>query len=260
VLAAAPRRLAARHGPDAEWWLLGGLAVVGYGYIAAVHALGLPARTLLWLPGHLDWFAAGMALAALWARSRARAPAAGRTGAAVRLARQLADWPGTCWAAAGVLLVLAGTPVAGPLTLDPVPGLAALVKEALYAVLGILLLFPAALGDPRRSGLGAVLASPPARYLGRISYAVFLWHLLVLRGVYVLTGWAPFTGHLATAAVLTVAGSVAVAAVSWVAVERPALALAERLARGRSRPRLPGDRGEQATAVHIGQAGGSERD
>jgi peptidoglycan/LPS O-acetylase OafA/YrhL len=237
ALAAALRGAARRRGTDAEWWLLGGLAAVGYGYVAAVHALGLPARALLWLPGHLDWFAAGMALAALWVRARDGVPAAGRDGVAVGVARQLAGWPGTCWAAAGVLLVLAATPVAGPLTLDPVPGLAALVKEALYAVLGVLLLLPAALGDPRRPGLGAVLASPPARYLGRISYAVFLWHLLVLRGVYALTGWAPFSGHLATAAVLTAAGSVAVAAVSWVLVERPALALAERLARGRRRER-----------------------
>jgi acetyltransferase len=149
----------------------------------------------------------------------------------VRTAQLLARWPGTCWAAAGVLLWLTATPVAGPLTLEPIPGLAALVKEAAYAVIGSLLLLPAVLGDPRAGGLAGALAHPVSRFLGRISYGVFLWHLLVLRGVYALTGWEPFSGRLGTAIVLTVAGSVAAATVSWVVLERPALRLAERLAR-----------------------------
>jgi peptidoglycan/LPS O-acetylase OafA/YrhL len=231
LLAALVRRVAARRGPDGEWWALAGLAAAGYGYIAVVRGAGLPDRALLWLPGHLDWFAAGMAIAALWARVALPAAGSAPPGRLVRAARLLSRWPGTCWAAAAVLLWLAATPVAGPLTLDPIPGLAALVKEAAYAVIGSLLLLPAVLGDPRAGGLAGALAHPVSRFLGRISYGVFLWHLLVLRGVYALTGWAPFSGRLGTAAVLTIAGSVVVATVSWVAVERPALRLAERLAR-----------------------------
>lgn len=245
LLAWLVRRVAARYGPAGEWWTLAGLAALGYGYIGLVRGAGLPDRALLWLPGHLDWFAAGMAVAALWARLAL--PSAGPTlpsagpilpsagpapaGRLVRGGQLLARWPGTCWAAAAVLLWLAATPVAGPLTLEPIPGLAALVKEAAYAVIGSLLLLPAALGDPRAGGVGGLLAHPVSRFLGRISYGVFLWHLLVLRGVYAVTGWEPFTGRLATAAVLTLLGSVAAAAVSWVLVERPALRLAERLAR-----------------------------
>jgi peptidoglycan/LPS O-acetylase OafA/YrhL len=236
VLAWLVRRVVERRGPDAEWWALGGLAAAGFGYIAVVRGAGLPDRALLWLPGHLDWFAAGMAIAALWARLAlpAPGPAADRDGVVVRGARLLARWPGTCWAAAGVLLWLAATPVAGPLTLEPIPGLAALTKEAAYAVIGSLLLLPAALGDPRGGGLGGVLAHPVSRYLGRISYGVFLWHLLVLRGLYSLTGWEPFTGRVGVVAVLTIAGSVCVAALSWALVERPALRLADRLARRRA--------------------------
>jgi peptidoglycan/LPS O-acetylase OafA/YrhL len=266
VLALAVRRAAAWRGPGAEWAVLGGLAAAGYGYIAVVRGFGLPDRALLWLPGHLDWFAAGMAVAALWARGHAGAPPTGRLGRTWRVARQLADWPGTCWAAAGVLLALASTPVAGPLTLAPIPGLAALVKEALYAVVGAVLLLPAALGDSRRSGLGAVLAAPATRYLGRISYAVFLWHLLVLRGTYALTGWEPFSGHLLAVALLTTVGSVAVAALSWTVVERPALALAERLTErltGRltgRRARPAPDHSEAPVLAERGQARGGERD
>jgi peptidoglycan/LPS O-acetylase OafA/YrhL len=245
LLALLVRRAAARHGAAGEGWALAGLAAAGYGYIALVRGAGLPDRALLWLPGHLDWFAAGMAVAALWARSavpagtEADGPGAAGGGRLARAAQLLARWPGTCWAAAAVLLWLAATPVAGPLTLEPIPGLAALVKEAAYAVIGSLLLLPAALGDPRSGGLAGALAHPVSRFLGRISYGVFLWHLLVLRGVYALTGWEPFSGRLVTAAVLTVLGSVLAATASWVVLERPALRLAERLAGGRARPEPP---------------------
>jgi peptidoglycan/LPS O-acetylase OafA/YrhL len=246
LLAVAVRRAVAARGPAAEWWVLGGLAAAGYAYIAVVRGFGLPDRALLWLPGHLDWFVAGMAVAALWARMAAQPagpsgpdarPADGRLadGLLARGARQLAAWPGTCWAAAAALLWLAATPIAGPLTLQPIPGMAAVVKEAAYAVIGTLLLLPAALGDPRSGGLAGALAHPVSRYLGRISYGIFLWHLLVLRAVYAVTGWPAFSGRAIVVAVLTVIGSVAVASVSWVVVERPALDLAERLARRRHR-------------------------
>ncbi len=132
-----------------EWPVLAGCVLVAYGWIAAVHLLDLPDRLLLWLPGHLDWFAVGMAVAALAHR--------GVPG----WLRQLAAASGTCWAAAGALLFLLATPVAGPLTLAPVPGGAALLKEAGYALVAALLLVPAALGP---AGAGARLAAAtPAR-------------------------------------------------------------------------------------------------
>jgi peptidoglycan/LPS O-acetylase OafA/YrhL len=223
-----------------EGAVLAGCVVGSYVFIAAVHALDAPLRALLWLPGHLDWFAAGMAVAAVAERARA-----GQPGPAGRLLLGLARWPGTCWAAAGALLWLVATPVAGPLTLAPLPGPAALTKEAAYAVVSLLLLVPAALGSPS-SGLGAVLASPVARWLGRVSYGVFLWHLLVLRGVYEVTGWEQFGGRMWTVALLTAAGAVAAAAVSWVLVERPLLRLAHQ--RG-------GDQRERGEREQLGEGG-----
>jgi peptidoglycan/LPS O-acetylase OafA/YrhL len=231
-----------RCGPAREGWALAALALLGYAYVAVVRAAGLPDRALLWLPGHLDWFAVGMGLAVVWVRvalpPEEVVPAGGPSrGPLVAGLAWLARWPGSCWAAAGVLLWLVATPVAGPLTLEPIPGLAALVKEAAYAVIGGLLLLPAALGSPGPGGLAGLLAHPVSRWFGRISYGVFLWHLLVLHWVYVLTGWQPFTGHLLTVLVLTVLGSVAVAALSWALVERPVLALAHRrTAAGRGAP------------------------
>jgi peptidoglycan/LPS O-acetylase OafA/YrhL len=202
-----------------EWPVLAGCVLVTYGWIAAVHLLDLPDRMLLWLPGHLDWFAAGMAVAAL-----------ARRGVPGWLS-QLAAASGTCWAAAGALLFLLATPVAGPLTLAPVPGGAAVLKEAGYALVAGLLLVPAALA-PR----APVLGSPPLRLLGRWSYGIFLWHLVVLDAVYRITGWPDFSGRTVAVAVLTVLGAVALGGLSWLLVERPALRLADRVAAGPASP------------------------
>jgi peptidoglycan/LPS O-acetylase OafA/YrhL len=149
LLAVAARR---REGA-----VLAGCVAGSYAFIAVVHVLDAPLRALLWLPGHLDWFAAGMAVAAVAERARAGVP-----GRASLVLLGLARWPGTCWAAAGALLWLVATPVAGPLTLAPLPGPAALTKEAAYAVVGLLLLVPAAAGlipksrTRSRSGQGAL--------------------------------------------------------------------------------------------------------
>jgi peptidoglycan/LPS O-acetylase OafA/YrhL len=216
-----------------EWPVLAGCVLVAYGWIAGVHLLGAPDRLLLWLPGHLDWFAVGMAVAAVAHRETPSWPA------------RLAAWPGTCWAMAGALLFLLSSPVAGPLTLAPVPGGAAVLKEAGYAVVAALVLLPCALGPQR-----GVLVSEPLRLLGRVSYGVFLWHLVVLDAVYRLTGWADFSGRMLPVAVLTGLGSVALGGLSWVLVERPALRLADLLAR-----RVPaGQRGGHQAERDRGEA------
>jgi peptidoglycan/LPS O-acetylase OafA/YrhL len=216
-----------------EWPVIAGCVLVAYGWIALVHLAGLPDRMLLWLPGHLDWFAVGMAVAVV-----------ARRGVPARLA-QLAAAPGTCWAAAGALLFLLATPVAGPLTLAPIPGAAALVKEAGYAVVAALLLVPSALGPQR-----GLLTSPPFRLAGRWSYGIFLWHLVVLDGVYRLTGWADFSGRMLAVTLLTAAGSAVLGGLSWGLVERPALRLADRFA-GRPPAR---ERGGDQAERHGGEA------
>jgi peptidoglycan/LPS O-acetylase OafA/YrhL len=246
--------LLARAARGREAPVLGACGLGTYAYIATVHALDLDPRALLWLPGHLDWFAAGMAVAVLAERARA-----GTVGPAGRLVLRAAEWPGTCWAAAGVLLWLAATPVAGPLTLAPIPGPAALTKEATYAVVGLLLLVPAALGSPA-SGLGRVLTAPPVRWLGQVSYGVFLWHLPVLVGLYAVTGWAPFGGRMWTVALLTAVGAVGAAALSWTLVERPVLRWAHRSSRAVDQGHR--DQGERGQREQLGQGrlGGPGRD
>jgi peptidoglycan/LPS O-acetylase OafA/YrhL len=209
--------------------LLGACAVACWAFIAVIASSPDPAirRANTWLPGHLDWFAVGMALAAVWAAGR-REPTT-RVAAALRT---LASYPGTCLLAAATLFWLAATPLGGPRTLALSAAWQAITKEALYAAVAGLLVVIGAFGDHRRGPVAVVLASRPSRYLGRISYAMFLWHLLLMRGVYDLMGWPLFSGHFVGVALLTAFCTVAVAAVSWGAVERPLLNLTQRRRNG----------------------------
>lgn len=101
-------------------------------------------------------------------------------------------------------------------------------NEVVFNTLGYALIAAAAVATiwivhTLRSGwLHAALGSVPLRSLGRVSYMMYLVHGLVLVKTTALTG-APLQ-DAAAALVLTVA----VAALSWVAVERPLLALKAR--------------------------------
>ena len=66
------------------------------------------------------------------------------------------------------------------------------------------------------------------RWVGKVSYGVFLWHLLVLELVFRATGFAPFTGHVVLMTALVIPLSLLVAGLSLRLVEQPALALKRR--------------------------------
>jgi peptidoglycan/LPS O-acetylase OafA/YrhL len=100
------------------------------------------------------------------------------------------------------------------------------------ALLAALVVWPA-------SGVARLLASAPFRMLGAISFSLYLWHYPVqwaLRGAlggYVPPSWG-FSSFVAAGSVL----SIAVATLSWWAVEQPVLHAARRW-RSRRRGRLP---------------------
>ncbi|NAZ85058.1 acyltransferase family protein [Kineococcus indalonis] len=91
----------------------------------------------------------------------------------------------------------------------------------------------------------------PLRLLGLISYGAYLWNFLVV-------GWlAAVVGTGAAVGVAGIAATVALAVVSWFALERPVLRWKERLDGGRgSRPGLPAPR----AAVRAAARGGGARD
>ena len=103
----------------------------------------------------------------------------------------------------------------------------------------MLLILPAAFGDPRRSVALSALASRPARYLGEISYALYLWHFVLLPVAFTLTGTPEFGGRFWLNLVVLLALALPVAALSWHLVEKPSL---------RARHWRPGRRPPQSSA------------
>lgn len=174
-----------------------------------------PSVSPLWLPQYLDWFALGMGLGVLrcWHD---------RSGGLTVL-DDLADAAGTCWGVALLLFWLTTTPLAGPRGLDLPSTWEALVKHTLYGLAATALVLPAVFGTDGRSWVRRLLSSRPARRLGRLSYGLFLWHLLALDLVFRLTPLTPFRGHALVVAALLVPLSLAMAELSLRLVEEPAL-------------------------------------
>ncbi len=185
-----------------------------------------------WLPGFAGWFAGGMALAVLRVHLDRVAPPAGSRW---WVAEELGRHPFTCWSLAAVAFAVAATPVAGPYSFDVAPGVGeAVTKQTLYLVVALALVWPAVFG--RSPATAAVFGNPVARYLGDISYGVFLYHLVVLAGVMNLLDYGLWTGKLLQVLVLTLAGTGVIAAVSFRFVERPVIDWAHRAP---TRPAVP---------------------
>ncbi len=184
-----------------------------------------------WLPAHLGWFAAGMALAVVQVDST-RDGASRRKFAWVRDAGQ--SLPAS-WLIALGLFVLATGPLAGPRTLDAPTGWEAVAKHLLYGGAALFFLLPLVMAPHAGGPVRHVLALPPLRWLGEVSYGVFLYHLVVLHLVFRWTDRPLFSGSgFLPVFAMTFAGAVVVATASYVLVERRALRAKNRVGRGPS--------------------------
>ena len=191
------------------------------------------------LPPLLIWFAAGMAIAVVsaWAAAEPEGD-----GPASRLCRAVASSAGMCLLIAGCAFVIYCTPVAGPEFIGIFSPWSDELRLALCAVVAVGLVAPVAL-QPALSSRplsSRVLGSPVPRFIGKVSYGIFLWQLLIGAALFaVLRLKGPFQGgyynglqNLGILAAVVLL-STAAATASYYLVEEPARRLRLRLPRRR---------------------------
>jgi peptidoglycan/LPS O-acetylase OafA/YrhL len=243
IWAFAMRRLSVR-------WELIALALLWVGSLAyKVWALSKRGPTdlsngpyLQTLPNFLDQFAVGMALAVLtahWERL-------GRVPRAAELLRRR-DW--LPWIGAAVAFWVVSTQIGftGEF-LQQYSRRMFLGRHELYTLVGLGVVLPAIFAVPGRGVAGRLLASRVLAYLGLISFAMYLYHLAVIRQVDIWLGKpmdAALGVRLLTYAALGLLITVVIASLSYYLVERPALRLKRLVS-----PPVPAERGE-ATAEPV---------
>jgi peptidoglycan/LPS O-acetylase OafA/YrhL len=194
------------------------LAALGVAWQAAVATVPLDqGHYAQWLPGMMPWFLVGLWFAAVSA-SLTVAP---RRHLLDRWGRDLTG----CWVVGLAVFAVACTPIAGPrLLLVPTPWEAAL-KVVLYAIAGAFLVLPLVFGPEREGRSRRALSGPVPFWLGEVSYGIFAIHMLVLNLVFAWLDIEIFTGHFALVLSLTLAITIALAALSFHWFERPVLRL-----------------------------------
>ena len=125
----------------------------------------------------------------------------------LRLPRRLPRGSASLLVAVGLALIVAGVLVISDETAYPGPW-------ALFPVLGAVLVILGGSAGPTLPG--RLLDNPPARYIGRISYSLYLWHWPILILVPIAVGNDDIAFRLALAGV-----AILVAAVSTELIERP---------------------------------------
>ena len=185
--------------------------------IIVFHVASLGYVATKWLPGAIDWFALGMLLAVLSAT-----PA---DCTVLRRARAvLSQWAGSaelCWTLALLLYWFLTLPLAGPIDLAvPATG-EHLVKNLLQAAVVFFLMLPLTLGDG--GVIGRVLGNRVSRFLGEISYGVYLWHLPMLLFLQRVLDIPIWQGHFWKLLVLTTVSASLLGTLSWYLLERPLL-------------------------------------
>ncbi|MFD6567151.1 acyltransferase family protein [Micromonospora profundi] len=210
----------------------------------------LPGLSVLWLPAFLDWFGIGIVLAVLasWPSSTTSSPfltglAGGESGrgdedlwsATPRGLRVVTFAPGTSWLIAGALLWISSTPIAGPRGVEPARPIESITEHLLFLAIAWCVIAP--LVGPGSGGVPrALLGHRAVLFLGRISYGVFLWHLLALEACFRLFGFTRMSSSFWVLLALTMALTIPAATASYYLIERPARRLRRIWQRRADRP------------------------
>jgi peptidoglycan/LPS O-acetylase OafA/YrhL len=165
------------------------------------------------LAGTFFWFALGMGLAIVSVQVEDSAPGTRRPAALVRL------WPVAAWIAGVGLFVLNHHVKQGFAGLDQ-PG-AAVMTHVLYGLTALLILLPAVLAEHQRGPVQGLLRVRVLAWVGLISYAVYLYHTIVidqLRIVFDDLGGAELYAAVTIGSLLV---TLACASASYYLLERP---------------------------------------
>ncbi|KRE41315.1 acyltransferase family protein [Knoellia sp. Soil729] len=155
------------------------------------------------------------------------------------VSRRLEAWGADsvmCLAVAGAAYLLGTTTIAGALTVDTASASELIGRTALCTLVSFALLLPLTHGGA--SAYRAALSHATVRWLGRVSYGVFLWHLPVFTALYAVTGVALFSGGVVPLLAVGLPTTLLLAVMSHQWLEVPASALVGRfLGRQRDRER-----------------------
>ncbi len=220
------RRLGAGREPGARLRveLLGaaGLYLVSLGWRTFVFYAGvMPAISQHWMPGYLDVFGLGMALAAVHAWT-------------VQTGGRLApfEWAGrhanVCLLIALACYLVVALALDLPRLIIEVNGGRAYIRNLLHGLVALFVLLPAVFGPQDESLFRRFLRWRPVVYLGVVSYGVYLWHNDFLEQARLWAHYPLFGGNFAMLLTITMFWSVVVASLSYTFVEQPILRLKDR--------------------------------
>lgn len=196
-----------------ELWGLALLAVLGLACTTLAARTGIAGgRLQLTLPSFLHVFAAGMLLAVLSVRYQERDLPS--------WIRPLDRFPGLAWAVALVAFLVVSKVGADAPSGQHTTTAHWVSRSSLYVVIGLAVVTPAVFGDQTRGLVRRVLANRVLLWIGLVSYSLFLYHRAVTSQV---DKWGLGSAPIAWVVALTL--SLAVSAVSYYLVERPAISL-----------------------------------
>lgn len=228
------RRLGSGRDPDSQLRLeLMGAAtlyLVSVGWRTLVFYGGIfPAIAQHWLPGYLDIFGLGMALAAVHAWST-------QTGRHVAVLEWFGRHADVCLAIAVACYLTVAFGIDLPRGIVEVTGGSAYARNFLHGLVAFFVLVPAAFGPQDVSLFRRFLRWQPVVYLGVVSYGVYLWHNNFLEQARVWCGFPLFKGSFVMLLTIALSWSLLFATASYYLVELPILRLKDRPLFPRRRP------------------------